>query len=94
MCESFEESHSAEKCKRGPFGLLKTPFVARYQKLKGEPLKNVGKKRKMRILKLSHSAENFLKRGESFGFSTSNLLQNIKKIERGDIVKLSKKVSH
>ena len=40
------------------------------------------KKRKMRILKQSHSAEK-LERGNALGFLNFNLLQNIKKLEAG-----------
>ena len=60
-------------CKKGdPFDLLKIQFAAKYfKKLKRDPSETLKKfeifeKRKMRILKQSHSAEK-LERGDIFG---------------------------
>ena len=51
----FEKSHNAENCKKGdPFGFLKIQFVAKYQKLKGDPLETFKNFRK----KVSQSRKN------------------------------------
>ena len=34
-----KKSHNAEKLKGGPFGFFNIHFVAKHQKLKGDPLK-------------------------------------------------------
>ena len=75
----FEKNLNAQKTEREPFGILNTHSVVKYQRNWRGTLwreKILGKK--------SHNAEK-LKRGTLWGFSTSILSQNIKKIEGGKI---------
>ena len=83
--------------KGGPLRFFNNHSVAKFQKMKGNPLKSLKffrKKTKNENFEQSHSAENSEKR-DTLGFSTFVLLQNIKKIERrtlwGDLKKFEKK---
>ena len=100
----LKQSHSAEKAERGdPFDFLKIQFVAKYQKIEGETLwrhlkkiekcfeKIVGKKRKMRILKQSHSAEK-AERGDPFDFLKIQFVAKYQKIEGGPFGDILKKI--
>ena len=73
-------------------GFLKIQFVAKYQKnLKGDPLetKKIEKKRKMRILRQSHSAE-ILERGDPLGFLVLQVAAKYQKNLKRDPLKAKK----
>ena len=84
----FEKKVSqCRKTERGPFGIFKHPMCCEIsQKLKGGPFGE------QKILeKKCHNAEK-LKGGTLWGFSTSILSQNIKKLKEGKIFIFGKKI--